>query len=135
MTKKLAGMLHHVLRELQAVKGMQEPCERCKQHKCCQMGLRSTVRAEKGVACARVISAVGGVRSCVVLAVLRKVVTRSVCQLAKMCTCVAVCWKCAKLNACAHAAGRVGRVHGYACARRARPVVCPRAERSARCDG
>ena len=45
-----------------------------------------------------------------------------------MCTCVAVCWECAKRSACTQAADRVGRVHGYACARRARPVVCLRTE-------
>ena len=65
----------------------------------------------------------------VALGVLRNVITRLCAQFAQMCICVAVCWKCARRSACARTAGRVCRVRGYACARRARPVVRPRTER------
>ena len=86
--------------------------------------------AEKVVACARrVMSAASGVQLVRCAGCVEKSGHTLCAQLAKMCTCVAVCWKCARRSACTYTAGRMDRVHGYACARRAHPVVCLRAER------
>ena len=41
------GVLRPALREQEAVEKVQQPCERCKQQKGCQVGLRSTIRARK----------------------------------------------------------------------------------------
>ena len=72
---------------------MQQPSERCKQQECCQMGLRSTIRARKKAWLARDVLWVRSEArvACMVSAVSRKMKTRIVgpiCKNVHMCCCM-----------------------------------------------